>query len=83
MSDQTNKPHWLDQPDTNKRLWAIFLVVLIVVFVAEFFVRHSHDGIMFTTGFHAAFGLILGGVSIVLSKGWKKFLKRKDTYYDE
>jgi len=26
---------------------------------------------------------LIGGVSILASKGWKKVLKRKDTYYDE
>lgn len=83
MSDLTQKTHWLDRPDTPKRLWTAFIVILVLLVVSEFFVTHSHDGFMFTTGFHAAFGLVVGGVSIALSKGWKKLLKRKDTYYDE
>ena len=86
MSDQTQsgqKDHWLDNPEMPKRLWTILIAVCVVLVISEFFVTHSHDGWMFTTGFHAVFGFVVGGVSIVLSKGWKKILKRKDTYYDE
>jgi len=80
---ESGKNHWLDHPYTSKRLWVGFILILVVLVVSEFFVTHSHEGFMFTTGFHAAFGLIVGAVSIVFSKGWKKILKRKDTYYDQ
>jgi hypothetical protein len=83
MSDQTQNSHWLDNPETPKRMWTLLAVVLVLLLVAELFVEHHHDGFMFTYGFHAWFGFLVGGVSIVLSKGWKKYLKRKDTYYDE
>ena len=79
----SGETHWLDNPHTPRRLWVGFIVILVLLVLAEFFVIHSHDGFMFTTGFHAVFGLVVGAISIVLSKGWKKILKRKDTYYDE
>lgn len=82
MSDQS-KSHWLDDPATPKRMWTIFAIVLVLLVVAELFVTHHHKGFMFNFGFSAWFGFLVGGVSIVLSKGWKKILKRKDTYYDE
>lgn len=82
MSEQNNT-HWLDKPDTPKRLWTIFIAVLVLLLVAELFVTHHHKGFMFNYGFSAWFGFLIGGVSIALSKGWKKILKRKDTYYNE
>ncbi len=79
---QSGETHWLDRPDTPKRLWTGFAVVLAVLVIAELFVTHNHEGFMFNIGFHAWFGLLIGFGSIVISKGWKKLLKRKDTYYD-
>jgi membrane-bound ClpP family serine protease len=83
MSDQTQKSHWLDDPATPKRLWTVLIVILVILLVAELFVTHSHGGLMGATGFHAVYGLVIGLLSIVASKGWKKIFKRKDTYYDE
>ncbi len=92
MSDQSSNPsvsnpsgsnHWLDNPATPKRLWTVFAVILGVLVVAEFFVTHSHGGLIGTTGFHAVYGLAVGLISIAIAKGWKFVMKRKDTYYDE
>lgn len=83
MSDQSQKSHWLDDPGTPKRLWKILIAVLIVLVAAEFFVTHTHSGLMGTTGFHAVYGLVVGLISIAIAKGWKFVMKRKDTYYDE
>ena len=83
QTSQSGETHWLDHPDTPKRLWTGFAIVLALIVIAELFVIHHHQGFMFTFGFHAWFGLLIGFVSIVFSKGWKKILKRKDTYYDQ
>ena len=83
MSDQNKNSHWLDHPGIPKRLWTALAVILVLLLVGELFVTHHHEGFMFSFGFHAWFGFIVGGGSIVLSKGWKKILKRKDTYYNE
>lgn len=88
MTDQTpsstssQASHWLDNPKTPKRLWTGFAAVLAILLVAELFVTHHHEGFMYNFGFHAWFGFLIGGVSILASKGWKKILKRKDTYYE-
>ena len=89
MSDQTQpetqapKTHWLDHPETPRRLWTGLGVALVLIIIAEFFVTHHHEGLMFSFGFSAWFGFLVAAVSIVFSKGWKKVLKRKDTYYDQ
>lgn len=87
MSDQTQstnsgETHWLDNPQTPRRLWTGLIAILVLLLVAELFVTHHHEGFMFSYGFHAWFGFAVGGVSILASKGWKKILKRKDTYYE-
>ncbi len=74
--------HWMDKPGLARTLWTVFAAVLAGLVIAEFFVTHEHGGVMGSLGFHAWFGLAVGGVSIALSKMWKKVFKRKDTYYD-
>jgi hypothetical protein len=77
-----NRSHWLDRPGLTRKLWIAFAVILLTLVVAEMFVTHTHGGVMGSLGFHAWFGLLVGGVSIALSKVWKAAFKRKDTYYD-
>ncbi|MBP02628.1 MAG: hypothetical protein CMM25_07445 [Rhodospirillaceae bacterium] len=75
--------HWLDSPQTLKRFWLVIFVLLIFSVFAELFVTHSHSGFMYSFGFSAWFGFGVAVLSIGISKVWKRFLKRKDTYYDE
>jgi hypothetical protein len=77
-----NRSHWLDKPGLTRTLWIVFAAVLVLLVIAEFFVVHEYGGVMGSLGFHAWFGLAIGGVSIAASKMWKAVFKRKDTYYD-
>ena len=74
--------HWMDKPGLMRALWTIFALVLAVLVIAEFFVVHEPGGVIGSLGFHAWFGLAVGGIAIAASKMWKAVFKRKDTYYD-
>ena len=76
--------HWLERPETIRRLWGIFILVLALTLVAQIFVSvHGHFGIDGTFGFNAWYGFTTCIGMIALSKVLAIFLKRKDTYYRE
>ena len=79
MSERT---HWLDRPGLSRRLWTAYAIVLAALLAIELTVEHHHVGLMGSLGFHAWFGLLVGGLSIAVSKAWKAAFKRKDGYYD-
>lgn len=76
--------HWLTRPETIRRLWWAFGVVLALTVLAELFVTHeAHFAVEQLTGFYALFGFIACVAMILFAKGIAVFLKRPDTYYDE
>lgn len=76
--------HWLTRPGTVRKLWAIFIAVLVATVLAELFIEHeSHFGIDGTFAFHAWFGFLACVVLIVVAKLLGLALKRPDTYYGE
>lgn len=76
--------HWLERPETIRRLWGIFILVLALTVVAQVFVPvHGHFGIDDTFGFNAWYGFTTCIGMIAVSKVLAIFLKRKDTYYRE
>ena len=68
---------------------AVLIAILVFLLLAEFFVHHhgyfEKQGIHVDSsfGFYLWFGLLSGGVLVVLAKVLGIFLKRKDVYYDE
>jgi hypothetical protein len=51
--------HWLVRPETIKRLWRVFIVVLAVTVLFDLVVEHHpHFGIDGTFGFGAWFGFM-------------------------
>ena len=75
----------LEDPKTIRRLWVVFLAVLVALVIADFFVQHHpHFGFDDTPAFGAWYGFLS---CIVMVIGSKKliglFLQRKDTYYDD
>ena len=78
------KRHWLDDPDNVKRLWRGFLVLLLLLVVAEAAIKlHPHFQIDALFGFHAWYGFLVCAAMIAVAKALALVLKRSDTYYDE
>ncbi len=79
-----HKSHWLDQPENQKFLWRGFLVLLVMLFLAELLVQSKpHFGVEAVFGFNAWFGFLACATMIVVAKVLALILKRPDTYYDE
>jgi uncharacterized membrane protein len=79
----TMQKHWLTRPETIRRLWIAFIVVLALVVLAEFGVAGDpHFAVERVFGFNAWYGFIACAVLIVGAKAIGLLLKRPDTYYD-
>jgi len=75
--------HWLLRKENIRKLWIIFIVILIVTVVAGFFVhQHESFGIEDSVGFFAWYGFITCVGMVVFAKLIGVFLKRPEDYYD-
>jgi hypothetical protein len=75
--------HWLVRPATIRRLWIVFILVLVALVALDLVIaHHPHFGIDGTFGFGAWFGFLSCVALIVLAKALGAILKRPDTYYD-
>lgn len=76
--------HWLSRPETIRRLWQAFAIVLALTVLAELRVPHEgHFHVESWFGFNAAFGFLACVAMILLAKALGLWLKRPDTYYDD
>jgi hypothetical protein len=80
----TMQKHWLTRPETIKKLWWFFILVLAATVASEFFVAHeAHFGLDGTFGFNAWYGFLTCAAMILVAKLIGLVLKRPDTYYEE
>jgi uncharacterized membrane protein SirB2 len=76
------KRHWLLRPGSIRALWLLFIAVLVVTVLAEFFVaREAHFQAERWIGFYALYGFLACAVLIIGAKTLGLALKRPDTYY--
>ncbi len=79
-----DKKHWLVRPETIRRLWVAFILILVATVALNFLVPNKAyfevDGFF---GFFAAFGLATCVAMVIFAKVLGVVLKRRDTYYDE
>lgn len=78
------RKHWLQRPETIRKLWWIFWGILALTVVAQLGVEvHDHFGADGFFGFSALYGFTTCVAMVVVAKilGW--WLKRDDTYYPE
>ena len=74
--------HWLARPETIRKLWIGFVVVLVLTVLADAFVSHDpHLVVDGTFGFAAWFGFVACIGLILVAKAIGFFLKRPDDYY--
>ncbi len=75
--------HWLVRPKSIRLLWRLFIAILVVTVIGDFFVRHEpYFGIDGSFGFGAWFGFLSCVALVAFAKALSAFLKRSDTYYD-
>jgi hypothetical protein len=82
MNDKNS--HWLTRPETIRKLWWGFSVVLALTVAAQFFVYvKGYFGADSWFGFGAAFGFMSCLAMVLFAKALGAFLKRDEHYYDD
>jgi hypothetical protein len=75
--------HWLTRSATIRRLWGVFILVLVALVALDLVVsHHPYFGLDGTFGFGAWFGFLSCVALVVFAKALGAALKRPDTYYD-
>ncbi|MDH3608100.1 MAG: hypothetical protein OEQ24_02505 [Gammaproteobacteria bacterium] len=83
MKSNNEKKYWLDKSSNVDKLVYLLYTACAALLAAEFFYhKHGHFDFEQWFGFYAWFGFI-AYISIVMSaKLLRKFIKRKENYYD-
>ncbi|MEO6364421.1 MAG: hypothetical protein ABIO71_14430 [Caldimonas sp.] len=80
--DEHDTRSWLDQPRNVSRLWRGFLVVLVLMVLAETLVHlHPVFAIESLFAFNAGFGFLACALMILVARALGLLLKRRDDYY--
>ncbi|MEM1113210.1 MAG: hypothetical protein AAGI11_14960 [Pseudomonadota bacterium] len=81
---EPNDNHWLTRPETIRRLWWIFSVVLALTVLAQlvFYVK-GYFGVDGWFGFGAGFGFLSCLLMVLFAKALGYVLKRPRNYYGE
>lgn len=75
--------HWLLRKENIRKLWVVFIAILLVTVIAGIFVhQHDHFGIEDSFGFFAWYGFITCVGMVVFTKLLGFILKRPEDYYD-
>ena len=74
--------HWLLRKNNIRKLWMVFIAILIITLVAGLFVhQHESFGIEDSFGFYGWYGFITCVAMVVFAKLLGVFLKRPEDYY--
>ena len=74
--------HWLERPETIRKLWWGGCTILALLVIADFFYEaHPHFGFDGWPGFFAGFGLFACVAMILLAKALGLWVKRPDGFY--
>ena len=76
--------HWLARPETIRWLWRVFIAMLALTVLAEYFVTsHPKFRIEGVVAFGAWYGFLACAGLILVAKGLAIVLKRPDAYYEK
>ena len=83
MNEAKQTDYWLARPSTIKLLWRIFIVVLVVLVLAQALIYvKGYFGVDGWFGFGAVFGFLSCLAMVLVAKGLGYALKRPEDYYD-
>ena len=83
MNETKQTDYWLARPSTIKLLWRIFIVVLVVLVLAQALIYvKGYFGVDGWFGFGAVFGFLSCLAMVLVAKGLGYALKRPEDYYD-
>ena len=84
MNEPQTPDHWLARPATIKRLWRTFIVVLVLLVLAQVFIYiKGYFGVDGWFGFGALYGFLSCLAMVLVAKGLGLVLKRPEDHYDD
>jgi len=84
MSEPQRLDHWLARPATIKLLWRMFIVVLVMLVLAQAIIYvKGYFGVDGWFGFGAVFGFLSCLAMVLVAKALGLVLKRPENYYDD
>lgn len=79
----SDKTHWLGRPETRRRLWIAFAVLLAASVLAQVLVHvHAYFAVDGWFGFNAAYGFLTCVGMVLFAKLLGLAIKRPDHYYE-
>ena len=84
MKQPASDDHWLARPESIRRVWIVFAVVLALTVIAQAVIKvKGYFGVDAWFGFAAAFGFLSCVAMVLVAKILGFVLKRDDHYYDD
>jgi hypothetical protein len=75
--------HLWDKPKNVNRLLTVFYLLCLLLVGLEFLVqREVHHSWEYFFGFHAFYGFVACWTLVVVAKGMRRVLMRREDYYD-
>lgn len=83
-SKNDNSPGFFDKPDNIRWILRVFYLLCALLVVADFVVhRHIYVSFESLPTFYALYGFVACVVLVLIAKQMRKFLMRKETYYQQ
>lgn len=74
---------YLDDPENIKKLKRVFFTCLVILVLIDFIVpKHPHFSLERIPAFYAIYGFVACVSLVFMAKILRKFIKRKEDYYD-
>jgi len=84
MENEQEKVHFFDRPENIRRMLKGFYALCILLVLLDFVVhRHIGFGWEKIPAFYAIYGFIACVVLVVLAKIMRKYVMRKEDYYND
>lgn len=77
------QPRWYDDPDKVNRLFYLLIGISVVLLLIDPLIsKHGSLAVERFWGFYGLFGLIAGGVLVLLAGLFRRIVMRPEDYYD-
>lgn len=78
------KVYWLDKPGNVEKLWWGLVALCVLLTVADLiYEKHPYFAVEYWFGFYSWAGLVFSVGAVLVAKGLRQFLMRKEDYYDD
>lgn len=86
MADKKDdgKQYWLDKPGSgDKVFWAVCILCAALFFADAFYEKHPHYEVEKWFGSYGLFGFVCTVGLVLIARELRRFVTRKEDYYDD